>query len=269
MNQNYRQYSYDYFLESQVMSGYKSVELWLGAPHFWLDSRSWSDCKEILRKTNAAGLTIVAVTVPSGGAFQYQYASQEPFHRRRSIDYFSNGVRAAAELGAGIMTVNSGWGYWNDGFVTAFARSVEIISAVAKVAQTEGIKLALESLTGDETRTGDTIDRVKALVEAVDSSALNLMVDLAATGYSHEKSQQWFDVFKEKLIHYHFQDGDADNPSAGHYPWGDGGFKLEEEIECLIRNKYKGYLTQEICGSSDPRNDDIRNMRALSGFLED
>lgn len=269
MNQNYRQYSYDYFLESQAMAGYQSVELWLGAPHFWVDSCSWSDCKTIRQKTNAVGLAIVAATTPSGGAFQYQYGAQESFHRERSIDYFSNGVRLTAELGAKIMTINSGWGYWNDKFDTAFARSAEIINAVAEVAQTEGVMLALESLTGDETRTGYTIDQIKSLVAVVDSPSLYLMVDIVATGYSKEKSQQWFDAFGEKVIHYHFQDGDVTNPSAEHYVWGDGEFKLEEEMKCLLHNDYRGYLTQEICGSSDPRKDDIRNMRVLSRFLED
>lgn len=269
MNQNYRQYSYEYFLESQAMAGYESVELWLGAPHFWLDSRTRSDCKAIRQKTNAAGLNIVAVTAPSGGAFQYQYAAQEPFHRKRSVDYFVNAVRTAAELGAKIMTVNSGWGYWSDGFDDALARSAETIAAVAKTAQSEGVILALESLTGDETNIGSTIGPVQTLVALVDSPALNVMVDLAATAYSREPTQLWFDTFGEKLIHFHFQDGDFTHPSAGHYAWGDGEFRLEEELACLARNHYRGYLTQEICGSGDPRSDDIRNMRALSEFLED
>lgn len=251
------------------MAGYQSVELWLGAPHFWVDSRMWSDCKAIRQKTSAFGLDIVAATTPSGGAFQYQYAAQEPFHRKRSIGYFCNGVRITAELGAKIMTVNSGWGYWNDEFDNAFEYSVEIIGAVANAAQKEGVMLALESLTGDESRIGYTIGRVKSLFTAVDSPALYLMIDLGATGYSREKSQQWFDTFGEKLIHCHFQDGDVTRPSAGHYAWGDGEFKLEEEIECLARNDFSGYLTQEICGSRDPRKDDIRNMRVLSRFLED
>ena len=269
MNQNYRQYSYEYFLESQIAAGYKSVELWLGAPHFWLDTQSWSDTKEILRKTKAAGLNIVSATSPSGGAFQYQYAAQEPFHRKRSIDYFCNGVRAAAGLGAKIMTINSGWGYWNDKDDAALARSAEIIGAVAETAQSEGIMLALESLTGDESRIGFTIEQIKHLVELVNSPAVYLMVDISAIKYSGEESQQWFDAFGDRLIHFHFQDGDISPPSAGHYAWGDGEFRLEEEIECLIRNNYSGYLTQEICGSSDPRSDDIRNMRMLSKFLQD
>lgn len=267
MNQNYRQYSYDYFLESQIMAGYESVELWLGAPHFWLDSRLWTECKTIRSKTIASGLTIAAATAPSGGAFQYQYAAQEPFHCKRSIDYFCNAVRMTAELGAKIMTLNSGWGYWNDEHDAAFDRSAQIIREVAKTAQTEGVMLALESLTGDESRIGYTIDQIKSLVAAVDNPALHLMVDIAATGYSNEQTQQWFDAFGEKLIHFHFQDGDKTRPSAGHYAWGDGEFRLEEEIGCLIRNDYRGYLTQELCASSDPRSDDIRNMRTLLRFI--
>lgn len=269
MNQNYRQYSYAYFLDSMRMAGYESVELWLGAPHIWVDSRRYEIAKKILRETKAAGLKIVSVTAPGGGAFQYQYASQEDFHRRRSIAYFINGIRMAAELEAPIMTANCGWGYWNEPEEIAFERTVETLGCVCEEARKEGIVVALESLTKDETHNGFSIDQIEQVFKAVNSQALRLMVDLSAIAYSGETSQKWFDRFGELLIHYHFQDGDLSVPSAGHYAWGNGEFPLEQEIECLVRNNYSGVLTQEICGSADPRNDDIRNMQVLSGFFDE
>lgn len=50
MNQNYRQYSYAYFLDSMRMAGYESVELWLGAPHIWVDSRRYEIAKKYCAK---------------------------------------------------------------------------------------------------------------------------------------------------------------------------------------------------------------------------
>lgn len=269
MNQNYRQYSYQYFLESMQMAGYESVELWLGAPHVWVDSKGWNQAKTIAKETRRAGLEIVSVTTPSGGAFQYQYAAQESFHRKRSIEYFQNGVHMTAELAAPIMTVNSGWGYWTDEETDAFARSVEILGAVCRTAEQDGVTIALESLTQKESLIGYRIDQIEKLVSAINSPALKVMVDLDATWYSGETAQQWFDRFGENLIHYHFQDGDRMLPSDGHYIWGNGEFCLEEEIRCLERNGYSGILTQEICNSLDPRADEIRNMQVLEGFLED
>ncbi len=269
MNQNYRQYSYRYFLESMNLAGYQSVELWLGAPHVWVDSGGWNQAREIARETRRAGLEIVSVTTPSGGAFQYQYAAQEPFQRKRSIAYFQNGVHMTAELGAPVMTVNSGWGYWTDREEEAFAKSVEILGAVCRAAEEDGVTIALESLTKKESLIGCRIDQVERLVRTVGSPALKVMVDLDACWYSGETAQQWFDRFGEDLVHYHFQDGDRTRPSDGHYIWGSGEFCLEKEVMCLEQNGYAGILTQEICGSTDPRADEIRNMQVLEAFLED
>ena len=269
MNQNYRQYSYGYFLESMRVAGYESIELWLGAPHIWVDSRYWESVQKIKRDTEAAGLRIVSVTTPSGGAFQYQYSAQEKFHEKKSIAYFQNGVRVTAELQAPIMTVNSGWGYWTDRESDAFKRTVEILGAVCQTAEREGVLIALESLTQKESRIGYRIDQIEGLVKAINSPALKLMVDLDAVRYCGEDAQMWFERFGKDLIHYHFQDGDVTNPSDGHYIWGNGEFCLEEEISFLNKNHYTGILTQEICGSDDPRADEIRNMQVLEPFLED
>lgn len=137
------------------------------------------------------------------------------------------------------------------------------------VADFMGYKNIWEAKIEDETHNGFSIDQIEQVFKAVNSQALRLMVDLSAIAYSGETSQKWFDRFGELLIHYHFQDGDLSVPSAGHYAWGNGEFPLEQEIECLIRNNYSGVLTQEICGSADPRNDDIRNMQVLSGFFDE
>ncbi len=268
MNQNYRQFTYSYFLDSMRLAGYESVELWLGAPHVWVDSRGYHAAKQILEQTRQAGLNIVSVTTPSGGAFQYQYASQEKMHMERSIGYFINGVHMTAELGSRLMSVNSGWGYWNESEETASERTVEILGRVCREAEKEGITIAIESLTKDESLIGYRIEQIEDLMRRIDSPALKAMVDLDATWYSRESAQLWFDRFGKDLVHYHFQDGDITHPSAGHYVWGQGEFCLEDEVKILEDNNYSGILTQEICGSDDPRQADIQNMKMLSKYLE-
>ncbi len=167
------------------------------------------------------------------------------------------------------MTVNSGWGYWTDSEEDAMKKSVEILSEVCQTAEKEHVIIALESLTEKESLIGYRIDQIEKLVKEIDSPSLKLMVDLDACWYSRETAQLWFDRFGKNLVHYHFQDGDKTCPSDGHYIWGNGEFCLEEEIECLQENNYNGILTQEICASSDPRADEIRNMQVLEAFLED
>lgn len=269
MNQNYRQYTYDYFLESMKIAGYQSIELWLGAPHIWVDSQDYHCAKEILKQTNRAGLEIVSVTTPSGGAFQYQYGAQESLHMKKSIAYFKNGVRMTAELNARIMTANSGWGYWNEDAKQSMQRTIEILGNVCKEAEKLDVLIALESLTKNESLSGYTINQVDQIVKEVGSKNLKVMIDLDAIRFARETSTQWFERFGKELIHYHFQDGDYTIPSEGHYVWGDGEFYLEKELEIIKKYHFEGILTQEICGSMDPRLDDIRNMRVLQKMVDE
>ena len=50
MNIHYLNYSLDYFLDTQQRLGFKSLELWCGAPHVWLDHLRYYDAKEIRKK---------------------------------------------------------------------------------------------------------------------------------------------------------------------------------------------------------------------------
>ena len=98
MNQHYRRFSLDYFLDCQVKAGFQNIELWCGASHFWIDSKGHEDCGPLKKKLRERGLKVVSVCTPSC-AYQYQYASQEKEILKESFNYFSNGIRVAAELG--------------------------------------------------------------------------------------------------------------------------------------------------------------------------
>ena len=76
MNQHYKRFSLDYYLDCQQKVGFKNIELWLGASHFYVDSKGYDDVKPLKKKLKDRGLNVVSVTTPSI-AYQYQYASQE------------------------------------------------------------------------------------------------------------------------------------------------------------------------------------------------
>ena len=46
MNIHYKFYSLEYFLESQMRAGFKTIELWAGSPHFFLSNLEYDDCKK-------------------------------------------------------------------------------------------------------------------------------------------------------------------------------------------------------------------------------
>lgn len=267
MNQHYRNFSLDYFLECQQRVGYSNIELWCGASHFWLDSLNHDDCRALKKKLRDRKMKVVSVTSPSC-SYQYQYAAMEPFHLERSYEYFSNGIRVAHELEARIAVVNSGWGYASEKFEEMWKRSSEHLYRLAEFAREYGVTLAMESLREDESNLVNSLPRAKRMLETVNHPNLKIMIDSIATGSAGETLDDWFDTFGGDLIHMHFLDGDP----YVHNVWGEGNTPLERQLKVINRYGYHGYLVQEIADEryfNDPFAADLKNMRVLRRFLVD
>ena len=139
MNQHYKRFSLDYYLDCQQKVGFKNIELWLGASHFYVDSKGYDDVKPLKKKLKDRGLNVVSVTTPSI-AYQYQYASQEKEILEQSFKYFMNGIRVAEELGADRAVINSGWGYINEDSSEMWKRCCDNISRICDSENVHRIK---------------------------------------------------------------------------------------------------------------------------------
>ena len=62
MNIHYMKYSLDYFLDAQQRAGFKSIELWGGIPHIFMDAVSYEDTKQIASKIHSRGLEVKVFT---------------------------------------------------------------------------------------------------------------------------------------------------------------------------------------------------------------
>jgi protein FrlC len=267
MNQHYRNFSLDYFLDSQHAAGFESIDLWCGTPHFWIDAAGYEDTRVVLRKVKERGLTIVSVTVPSF-ARQYQIAAQGAGQAESSFRYFSNGVRAAVELGCTIMSVNSGWGRLDEPAGEAWKRSRDMISRLCDVALKEGVTLAMESLRQDESDLVNDLASAWRMYCEVGHPALRMMVDTIAMGAAGETLEDWFKAFGDAIVHMHFLDGEP----YVHAIWGDGNYPLEAMLQVLNDKGYQGYLVQEVADSryfGDPAKADLENMRVLARFIQE
>ncbi len=270
MNQHYRSWSFPYFLQQQQKLGIESLELWLGPPHFYLDRLRYEDCKRIRKIIKEYGITPVSVT-SSSFAWQFQYASPDRETYEKGKNYFKNGIKAAAELGAKIMTVNSGWGYTQETEKEQFLRTVETLGELAETAGEQGMILALESLTSLESHIGNNLEKVKKIWETVNHKNLEIMVDTVAMGYQNETLEDWFHAFGEHMVHMHFIDMDQDGWTDDHLVWGDGGFHLDRMIETLKKYSYQGYLVQEIAADRykmDPAEADRRGINKLRKYFK-
>lgn len=265
MNIHYLYYSLEYFLDTQAALGVKTIELWAGAPHFFLDSMTYTDCREVRHKIESRGLQAKIIT-PENCVYQYQFAAQTPEIYEKSFGYFSNAIKAGVELGCETMAINSGWGYWNEDREEAWKRSAAMLSRLAELAKKEGICLAMESLRLQESNLVTTLKDAKRMFDEVNHPNLKIMIDTTAMGVADETIEKWFDVFGKDIIHMHFIDG---NP-YGHLIWGDGNHDLSKWLEVLETRGYTGYLGQEITDFSyyeDPASHDRRNMTAFEKFI--
>lgn len=266
MNIHYLNYSLDYFLETQRRLGFRSIELWCGIPHVWLDHLRYYQAKEISQKIRAHELEVRVLT-PENCIYPYQVAAKEPEHRRRSFDYFANGIRLAAELGCERMEINSGWGYLSESAEEAWKRSAAMLADLAQVAEREHVTLVMESLRPDESQLVNSLPTEKRMLQEVDSPALKPMADLCAVRVAGETLEDWLKEFGRDLKHIHFVDGTP----QGHLIWGDGNCHLGKELEVLNRYGYEGYLGQEITDGryyADPAAADFRNMKNFERYMK-
>lgn len=265
MNIHYLNYSLDYFLDAQQRLGFRSLELWCGAPHIWLDHMRYYDAQAIRRKIRDRGLEAHILT-PENCLYPYQVAAKEKEHRERSLAYFKNGLRLAEELGCTLMEINSGWGYKNEAPEEAWERSREMLSVLAEEAGRRGVTLVLESLRPEESRIVTNLAQMKRMLDEIDSPNIKPMADLCAVSVAGETLEDWFRVFGKDLRHIHFVDGSP----YGHLVWGDGTHHLGREIAVLNQYGYEGWLGQEITDGkyyADPAAADFRNMKNFERYI--
>ena len=80
------------------------------------------DAKSIRHRIESRGLT-ANVICPENVVSPYQVNPQEDLYVERCNDYFVNSIKCGAELGCQYLSVNSGWGYWNEDREEAWKRT--------------------------------------------------------------------------------------------------------------------------------------------------
>lgn len=267
LNIHYANFTLDYFLDCQQKLGVENVELLAGHQGLWLDHKGFEPTAPIRRKLEARGIKAPVIT-PENCGFAYQFASQEKDQFEHSFQYFANGIRMGAELGSTLMEANPGWGYAEESFEEVTKRAGEMFQRLCEVADEYNVTIACETLRPQESKTGDTLPKLKTLFDRVNHPRFKVMIDTCAMGVAGESIQDWFDTFgTENIVHTHFIDG---NP-YGHLVWGDGNHNLEKYLKALKDNGYTGLLSQELTDDpyySDPFFYDQRNMKNLLRYME-
>lgn len=245
MNITYQHYPFTYFLDSMQRLGITKIELWAGEPHLFVYRNLLSNLRAIRKEIVNRDLEVVCLT-PEQCVYPYNLAASDNDWREKSIEYFKENLYVAAELETKMMLVTSGIGDFSVDNQTSWKYTVDSIARLAEIAETEGISLVFEPLTGMETNLVTNCHELKKIIDEIDSPVIKPMVDTVAMRIAGETPEDYFETFNGDIPHFHLVDGDGH--SDQHLALGDGVLPICDYLNSLKENSYSGVCTLEVIG---------------------
>lgn len=258
MNIHYMYYPLEYFLDAMAGFGIRHIDLWAGHPHLIIDQASPSGLRQLRRVLADKRMNVVCLT-PEQIWYPVNIAAKEPEIRKRGIDYLLRAVDAAAELGAGLLQVVPGWGYFNEPPEEAWKRSCEALRSIADKAGEAGVTVVLEALQPIETNLVTGLGSLKRMLDDVGSAHLKAVIDTCHMEAAGEDLDGYFKALGDRIAHIHFNE-------TGQLPWGSGSAPMQLYMDQLRQWGYDGFLTLEICSRPHFMNPDAavrQSLRAL------
>lgn len=268
MNIQYQYFPFTQFLEDTLQCGICNIELWGAAPHCYPEDMTAQDIRRLRREIESRGLRLVCYT-PEQCIYPVNIAADSAQERFRSIRYFEQGIRTAAELGTDKMLVTSGWGYFDGGNRSeAWKYAAEALRQLAEFAEGYQIRLALEVLREDESNLVNDLSSLTEMMEQAGHANLYAVLDTIPMALAGEAPEDYLKALGERLIHVHFIDG----APRGHLAWGDGVLDAAGYLKQMGQYGYQGYLSLEITDGRykmNPGESIQKSMAFLSGLLEE
>jgi fructoselysine 3-epimerase len=264
MNIHYVLYPLEYFLDSLVKFDIQSVELWGGSPHVPIDDLTLASVRRIREEIERRDLNIACFT-PETCKYPINIAAEEASIRDRSVNYVLKSLDIALELGAKLMQIVPGTGYFNKLPDEAWKRSRDSLQKIVEKAEVLGIQLTLEPLLKRESNLIYNKEMAKKMLEEINSPILGCNVDTVPMVEAGDSIEDYFTELGNKVNHIHLCDG------PNHVAWGDGTLPLNQFIHQLEQFEYQGYLGLEIYNSKYYLDPDqalkqaIDNIRAVLG----
>jgi len=265
-NLHYFYYPLEYAFRKLQEAGFASIDFYGGTPHFWMDSVSYSDCKQLKRLASDYGLDIIAFT-PEVASFHHTLCTNDEAWQKRSIAFYKNAVRAAVELEVKIVVINAVGAFRDVPLEQTYLHVRDNLCELCEYAEKNNILLAMETVRSEEQGFISRLEMLKRLKADVNSNVLKAVLDTCAMGTAGETVDQWFKTFGEDLIHIHFTDGRP----AGHRVWGEGCFPMDRFVKSIVKNRYKGFLELKLANDEyydEPGAADKKNMKVLEQYFQ-
>lgn len=268
MSVQYSQYSFEYYLRSMKECGFSAIDVWGGEPHF--SNHGGAQSKERLigmRNLIDKYEMDVVVYTPETLSYPYSYSHPDSLVRNKTVEYMCRAIDDAKILKTKKVFINSGCGLRDLNREASFERLIQSIREIVSYAEKEETIIVLEQLQPYESNLVITITDVARVLDAVDSDALKICIDVVAMEVAGESLPQYFEKFgKDKIALIHFSD-------SHHYILGEGGenkYPLIDYLQQLYDFGYDGYIDLEINDSIywlDPHDSIIKSKKWLDENL--
>lgn len=262
MKITYRHYPFEHFLDSMTELGVDRIELWAGEPHFYVYRGGIGRLRRIRKELKSRNMNVVCYT-PEQCVYPFNLAASDPELRQKSVDYFVENVYAALELDADMMLVTSGIGSFHAAVEESWKYAADSIGQLSKLAEREGVTLALEPLTRFESNLITDVKGIQSMMDEIRSPALKGMIDTVAMQLAGETPEDYFSMLPE-LCHFHLIDGDG--ATDAHLALDDGELDWRGYLDSLKRHGYQGTCTLEIMGFhyyQDPHDTVMHSVRKI------
>jgi len=250
MNITFRHFPFNYFLDSMEQLGINNIELWAGEPHIYVYRNAIESIRNIKKEIKSRNMEIVCYT-PEQCVYPFNLAALDPQWRKSSIDYFVENIYAALEFETKMVLITSGIGDFSVSLEESWKYASDSIFQLSKVAEKEGITLALEPLTKFESNLITDALGVKKMIEEIQSPSLKGMIDTVAMQLAEETPDNYFSILPD-LCHFHLIDGDGQ--SDAHLALDDGVLEWRDYLASLQKYDYQGVCTLEIMGTKYYQN---------------
>lgn len=222
--------NYKYYIDKVKNLGYDILEF-QAQPLLEMTNE---ECREIKKYADERGIKL---SYSLGLNPKYDVANPDKEVRAGGVEYLSNIVRKIAvmegELFSGV--TYAGWGV-PDYFVdekekeALFARSVDSMQQVMKVAEKEGVTVCCEAVNRFESPLINTAQEAIRYADMVNSKNIGIHLDTYHMNIEENSIGDAIRLVGKRLRHFHTGENNRNVPGRGHLDW-DEIFKALKDID--------------------------------------
>ena len=199
----------------------------VGAGHLLtMSDKELADLKSVSKEL---GLTL---TSNIGPAKDKDVAAADLETRKAGIQFLSDIMKAMDKVDSRSL-VGVQYTYWPNDFTdldkkAIWARGVESVKELGKVAGIYGIEMCLEVVNRFETHILNTCEEALAFCKEVDSKNVNILLDTFHMNIEEDNIADAFRLAGDMLGHVHVGEGNRKLPGEGSLPWKEIGQALKD-----------------------------------------